>query len=336
MGLYDSNGYLNIEKIIGSGQPFIFVVGGRGTGKTYGMLKYVLDNNIPFIYMRRTQAQADIINKPEFSPFKSLEDEYLIASKPLTKYNSGFYHAHIEDDQIITDGAPVGYSLALSTVSNLRGFDMSDVQILIYDEFIGERHERTMKNEAGALFNCYETINRNREIKGCNPLMLVCLANATNLSNPIFDELGLVNRAVKMQQTGRECSIMQNKGIALYILNASPISNKKKDTALYRLTRGSEFYGMAIDNNFNVSTDMIKSVNIKEYKPVIKCENLTIYRHKSGGGYYITTFTSGAVETIKKEIFKTIYGKALLTKLYTKRLFFDSVQTLTTFHNIVS
>ena len=64
MGLYDNNGYLDIEKIIRCGQPFIFIVGGRGTGKTYGMLKYVLDNNIPFIYMRRTQAQADIINKP--------------------------------------------------------------------------------------------------------------------------------------------------------------------------------------------------------------------------------------------------------------------------------
>jgi hypothetical protein len=165
--------------------------------------------------------------------------------------------------------------------------------------------------------------------------MMVCLANATNLSNPIFDELGLVNKAAKMQRTGRECSIMSDKGIALYILNASPISDRKKDTALYKLTKGSDFYGMAIDNSFSIQTDMIKSVNIKEYKPIIKCENLTIYRHKSGGGYYITTFTSGAVETVKKEIFKTIYGKALQTKLYTKRLYFDSVQTMTTFQNLV-
>ena len=46
--------------------------------------------------------------------------------------------------------------MALSTVSNLRGFDMSDCTLLIYDEFIPEPHERPLKNEAAALFNAYE------------------------------------------------------------------------------------------------------------------------------------------------------------------------------------
>ena len=59
--LYLKNGYLNVPYILHYNVPFIFVVGGRGTGKTYGALKYVLESGTPFIYMRRTQSQADIM-----------------------------------------------------------------------------------------------------------------------------------------------------------------------------------------------------------------------------------------------------------------------------------
>ena len=37
---------------------------------------------------------------------------------------------------------------------------------IIFAEFIPEAHERLIKNEAAALFNFYETINRNRELDG--------------------------------------------------------------------------------------------------------------------------------------------------------------------------
>jgi hypothetical protein len=41
---------------------------------------------------------------------------------------------------------PIGYTCALSTLSNMRGFDASDIQLLICDEFIPEKHERLLKN----------------------------------------------------------------------------------------------------------------------------------------------------------------------------------------------
>ena len=51
--IYLSSGYFNVEYALRFPVPFIFVVGGRGTGKTYGALRYVLENDIKFIYMRR-------------------------------------------------------------------------------------------------------------------------------------------------------------------------------------------------------------------------------------------------------------------------------------------
>ena len=88
--LYLDNGYLNIEKIINYKLPFNFIIGGRGTGKTYGALKYLYYSGTRFMLMRRTQAQCDLINKPEFNPFKALatDDNLSIAVKSISKYNS--------------------------------------------------------------------------------------------------------------------------------------------------------------------------------------------------------------------------------------------------------
>lgn len=337
--LYNENGYLNIDYIIGCKQPFIFCVGGRGTGKTYGLLKYVLDNKIPFIYMRRTQAQADIISKPEFSPFKAIcnDSDYLICTKSLTKYNAGFYHGERDEDGIVKpQGAPIGYLIALSTVSNLRGFDMSEIKILIYDEFIGEAHERPLKEEANALFNCYETVNRNRELKGEEPLKLLCLANANNLRNPIFESLGLINKAVKMSQTGREISILNDRGIAIFILKGSPISAQKSNTALYEITNGTQFYNMSINNSFEIDSQNVKAVNIKEYRPVMRINDIVIYKHKSQNNYYVSTFKTGGCKSITDKIFRLTYGKQYKLLMYNNNILFETYETQTMFENLLN
>lgn len=329
---------MNFDTVINSGQPFIFCVGGRGTGKTYGALKYVLDNNIKFIYMRRTQAQVDIITKPEFSPFKAIcgDTEYNIVCKSITKYNSGFYNGVYGDDGLIyTEGEPLGYTVALSTVSNLRGFDMSDVDILIYDEFIAERHERPLKDEASALFNCYETINRNREIKGKRPLILLCLANANNLQNPIFSALNLIDKSVKMARTGKEFSIMQSRGIALYILRQSPISKQKSTTALYKTVGEGDFYNMAIGNQFDDDIQQKIRINIREYTPVVQVADLIIYSHKSRTQFYVTHFKSGSCKEVTEKAFKMTYLKTFVSAEAQELILYDNYEVQTKFQNLL-
>ena len=93
MKLYQDNGYVNIRGILSEKLPFNFVVGGRATGKTYTTLETVIEDEIPFMYMRRTQSQADLINKKEFTPFKSLNRDkgWNIVTEQISKYNAGFY-----------------------------------------------------------------------------------------------------------------------------------------------------------------------------------------------------------------------------------------------------
>ena len=53
MSIYLKNGYVDIERILNYRIPFNFIIGGRGTGKTYGALKYAYENDIRFMLMRR-------------------------------------------------------------------------------------------------------------------------------------------------------------------------------------------------------------------------------------------------------------------------------------------
>jgi hypothetical protein len=297
MKIYQESGYIDIRKILSLNLPFNFIVGDRGTGKTYTSLETAVEDKSKFIFMRRTQSQADLINKPEFSPFKSLNRDFNwhIGSESLSKYNAGFYHQEEQDDKWTSIGSPIGYTSALSTISNMRGFDASDVTLLIYDEFIPEKHERPIKNEGSAFLNAYETINRNRELNGFKPLQSLCLANANDLANPIFMELHLVRKAEQMRRKKQEVFIDKEIGVGMFILDKSPISQQKATTALYRVTKDSNFKKMSINNDFSgEEVGRINSRPLAEYRPVVAVGELCIYEHKSNRTYYITTHKLGS------------------------------------------
>lgn len=292
--LYLESGYLNMEYIINLPVPFIFVLGGRGTGKTYGALKYLLDNDKRFIMMRRTQTQVDMIKDSAFNPFNALPDHNIII-KSINKNMSGVYKGHYEDGLNKTDGAPIGFLCALSTISNIRGFNAEDVEIILYDEFIGEKHERAIRSESDAVLNAYETINRNRELKGLNALKMVFLANSNDLANPVFMGLKLVGTVEKMRQKGNDLYINKDRGIAIILLGETAISKAKRETALYKLAGDSEFSEMALKNEFaNEEKALIGSRNLKDYKPVCFVGELAVYR--KGRQYYITDYRKGTAK----------------------------------------
>ena len=305
MKIYDSSGYVNIEGILREGYPFTFICGGRGTGKTYTSLQTARNQGWKFILLRRTQAQADLISKPEFSVFKPLNEDngWSVFPERVSKYNSAF----VENDK------QIGYTAALSTLSNMRGFDASDIKLIIYDEFIPEKHERPIKHEADALWNAYETINRNRELKGVAPVQLLCLANANDITNPVFESLGLIRIADRMQKKGTERWTDDKRGIQLIMLQRSPISRKKGQTVLYNLTEGSGFSRMSLENSFNVDRQHVRPRPLGEYVPVCAIGELFIYRHKSEPRLYCTTHKAG--------VFPRIFTTSDTDLIYYRRIY---------------
>ena len=298
MSIYLSSGYLDVEKILSYKIPFSFILGGRATGKTYGALKTLYQTDTRFMLMRRTQAQCDLINKPEFNPYKVICSDLGvdIRVRSISKYNALVYESFGEDAE-----RTIGYTCALSTIANMRGFDASDCKVLLYDEFIPERHERALKNEGSAFLNAYETINRNRELKGEAPLQALCLANAFNIANAIFLELGLVGICERMKAKGQELYINRERGILIALLDKSRISQQKRDTALYRVAGGA-YSEMALANDFayNDASD-IKSQGLQEYKLICTIGEISIYKHKSNRKYYVSEHRTGTADTFKSD-----------------------------------
>ena len=288
-----------MPRLFASRLPFIFVVGGRGTGKTYGALEYVRKQALDgkkFIYMRRTQDQVDKISQDDFSPFKSIDDMTGTITTVQKMAGKTFSFIDAPSDKTL------GYCFALSTFAKMRGFDASDVATLVFDEFIPEKHERPIKNEAEAFFNAVETINRNRELTGGEPLQCVLLSNANNMGNPLFLELGLVSRATKMLSKGVDTYRDEKRGLMLVIIQNSPISEAKKQTALYKLTAGSSFQKMAIDNDFDEQCSNLRHAPLKELRPLVGVGEITIYTHKSENWLYVSTHRTGSPTTFGSSI----------------------------------
>lgn len=321
------SGYADIDSIINLKMPFTFIIGGRGTGKTYGALKYIIEHKKTMMLMRRTQAQTDLINKPEFSPFKVLETDLKIKIdvKPISKYSAAITR--------YTDDTPVlvGFTCALSTISNLRGFDASDIEFLIYDEFIPEKHERPIKNEGAAFLNAYETINRNRELKGDPPVRVLALANAFDIANSLFIDLDIVRICEQMKKKNNYTYINQGRGLAIVMLDGSIISDKKSKTALYKLSADESFNQMSLANDFAYnSRENIKSMNLKEFRPVCGIDKVFIYKHKSRDIYYISEHKSGKMVIYENDDanikrFQTHYGRKLYRQYMKNNVKFENI-----------
>lgn len=303
MYIYNDIGYLNVPLLMGQNMPFIFITGARGTGKTYGVFDFCIENNLPFIYMRRTMAEVEVLWKDEsLNPFLPLNRNTgrNIGIIRKSKYTGVIIDREINDDGTMRPVGPaLGLVVALSTFANLRGFNGVQYKVLFYDEFIPELHVRPIKEEHMAFMNVYETINRNRELEGEKPLLCVCASNANRLDNPLYLGLGLVSKVDRMKRNKQLVSILSKRGILLVNMEDSPISEQKANTALYRMSAGTGFDRMALHNQYLGEEEQgnIGSRPLKEYNPICAVGELCVYKHKSKRNYYISTFCTGSPPT---------------------------------------
>ena len=243
-----------------------------------------------------------MIKDDNLNPFNALTatlgNDYQFIMKKVNKNVTAVYRGEFDSEQqiYVASGEIIGFIMALSTVANLRGWS-SDADLLVYDEFIGERHERPIRDEGAAFLNALETIARNREVQGRKPMKVVCLSNSNDLANPIFIQLKIVKDVENMVRKSQEYRYMPERHLALYVLQITPIGAAKAQTTLYKLAGDSEFTQMALANDFsNEEMAEIKPQNIREYKPIVQVGEICIYRHKSKYLYYVTSFKSGTPE----------------------------------------
>lgn len=132
--------YWSLDKCDRAGTAFNIVCGGRGTGKTYGVLRRCYQEaeeseRQKFIYVRRTEVEVQRVANEKFSPFKSLNRDY--GWTVCMDYNQGEGSGNIYSGDPKAEGTKhIGYTASLATFDNFRGADIYDVSTYVLDEFL--------------------------------------------------------------------------------------------------------------------------------------------------------------------------------------------------------
>lgn len=346
------NLYVEAEKILLKWRTkdihFYYLCGGRGIGKTYGALDLCrkvgtgvtnLDESeeeSKFLYIRRSRVEAEACSKPESSPFKKYnkKEGYEICADFYSDLGYGCFFL----DENRTEH--IGYVSALSTFSNLRGVDFSDVSLILYDECIPEnKNKRPLKDEGYLFLDMYETINRNRYLEGKSEVYVIFLSNPIDLGSDLLSQLMLTpifnNMIFKKQQ--RYTDYNRSLHIEKYVNH--PVSKEKEKGVLYRFAKGTGYNERSLSGEF-VQNDLsiIKKVPLSEYTPYLTLENLTVYKHKSEELYHISQIQNKSKYTFRafeKEKFRAVFYWQYKLLVIERAITYDSYDTKVVFEAMI-
>lgn len=343
MNLYTSEGWINPAVLIDSPAFITVGIGGRGIGKTYGCLRTLYERGQNFIYVRRTQTQLDETTIQALNPYNKISEDIQqpIITARLGKHSVGFYRAKHDGDKLLPDGEPFSVGVALSTFASIRGLSLPEsFDVVLFDEIIPERHERTVIREEGAAFlNMIESLNRNREIKGLDPMRFILLSNSNTINSEILYSIGILKDVDEMSRSGAKVKTLQDGLIRVVMFRDSPISEEKRNTALYKIANNVDFSRMSLENDFaRADYEQVTNRPLKEYNMIVSIGNITICRHKAKREFYVIEGIKATerydTTPISVATFKSKYAYILIAFLKS-RVVFQSASAKIEFERIV-
>ena len=302
---------------------FFFIIGMRGNGKTYSTLRYAVEESLKVEYMRRTLTEIELSATEKGNPYKSLNADYGWNIR-FEKLKKNYYILNE------TNGEVAGYADALSTFDNVRGMDMTDIDMIYFDEFIRPPAKDRIKNEADIFFNAYETISRNREIKGLKPLKCVLTANSMSLDSEILSELGFVPEIERMKRNGQKLMYAPERGAVIELTDSPEVAAEKEKTALYKLTQGTRFFDHALkaDYIYDDFYGVEQVSSMVEWLPLCAIDGIYIYKHKSAVKYHASRVRASCLTFSERNAvqFFRHYGVMLREEYFYGNLTFSDFQ----------
>ena len=193
-----------------------------------------------------------------------------------------------------------------------------------------------------AFCNAYETIDRNREFEDPanpqEPIYVWASSNSNNIYNDMFKGMGIVADVEKMVRKGQTDKYYKDRKLAIHLLKNSPIfEEKKSQTALYCLTRGTRYADMALNNKFAYDDfSLVGYKRLNDYAPVVNIIQgdleYSVYRRKGTKEMHVTYYKAKYVETFdaskvqEKASFKKEFGNLLFSKFLKGCLTFETYE----------
>lgn len=270
--------YLDFKRTKSYNCLFNYILGIRGSGKTYTTLKEFIEQyqktGKRFLYLRRTEEEL----------------------KKLTTQKNGRLFNHVqtefeghalwtEANVLHIDKEICGYAQALSTAGKLKSDALDNVTDIVFDEFIINTlitKQRYLTDEVTAFFELYETIAR----PGSRDYDVRCwfLGNAVSSSNPYFDYFGL--------DLPYNTDIVAKNDILVQLLAPQELIDAKKSTRFYKTIQGTDYAKYAAENQFLTDSKHFIEHKTKdaEYQFTILYYNdsIGVWRDYRAGKYYIS------------------------------------------------
>lgn len=220
--------YYSRNDLLSYNALFNFVVGERGTGKTYQFKDWAISdfikNKNQFVYVRRY--------KTEFKDIGNFFDDII---KKYPEHEFSVAHGKFYIDKEIA-----GFYIPLSTSITKKSVAYPNVNKIGFDEFILEKSTlHYLPNEVNAFLGLYETIARDR-----NNVRVMFMANSVTLINPYFLFFDLQVSKTKRFWT------FKNNDLVVELTDLVEFKEHKKQTRFAKLIDGTEFSKYSIEGEF--------------------------------------------------------------------------------------
>ena len=184
--------FYSLDKINKIEAQYNFLLGGRGCGKTYSVIRQAIAHRLktgqPFAYVRRYKesiapSKISCLCKPHYDFIEQETDGQYNCVKAWQQ--KLWLEYRDEDGGLVRkDPNPLAFLISLNTQDNDKGEDKGFVKYIIFDEVIARNGY--LKDEWAIFQNCLSSLIRHRA-----GTVIYMLANPISKFCLYFDELGI-------------------------------------------------------------------------------------------------------------------------------------------------
>lgn len=308
----------------------VVIVGARDRGKTYSTLKYTYENNEQIIFLKRQVGDISLLclnaknverkrikaarakddedidleefdEDDDFSPYADLNEDLGINVQPkMLDKEQGIATFYDRDIDTWKAKKKVGIALAVKSIAKYKGFGgLRKCKYLVFDEFIPAPWERGIsKLEGESVVDLYSTISRDREQRGQEALLMICLANANDLSNQMFNTLEITDDVVDMINHGEDIRVIGRKLVVLVDDSKLQVAKDEKKTLIYQDMKDTMWGRVSFNNEF--ARNDISCIGFTSIKKMIcRCsvtyKNETWYVYQKDEKFYVCASRSNKI-----------------------------------------